>query len=98
MATASSPIPDILEKLHIEPANSGACYGDWLPNPSGPELISYNPSTDEPLAKIRTAGPADYEAVLARAAGAFREWRMVPAPQRGQIVREIADELRAHKG
>jgi aldehyde dehydrogenase (NAD+) len=83
--------------LHIEPANSGACYGDWLPNPSGPELISYNPSTEEPLAKIRTAGPADYECVVARASEAFLDWRMVPAPKRGEIVREIADELRAHK-
>ena len=97
MATASSQIPDILEKLHIEPANSGACYGDWLPNPSGPELISCNPSTGDPLAKIRQAGPADYECVVARTAEAFVDWRMVPAPQRGQIVREIADELRAHK-
>ncbi len=97
MATASSQIPDILEKLHIEPANSGACYGDWLPNPSGPELISYNPATGEPLAKIRTAGPADYECVVARASEAFLDWRMVPAPKRGEIVREIANELRAHK-
>ena len=97
MATASSHIPDILDKLHIEPANSGACYGDWLPNPSGPELISYNPSTEEPLAKIRQAGPADYECVVARAAEAFPDWRMVPAPKRGEIVREIGEELRAHK-
>jgi aldehyde dehydrogenase (NAD+) len=43
------------------------------------------------------AGPADYEAVVARASEAFLYWRMVPAPKRGEIVREIADELRAHK-
>jgi aldehyde dehydrogenase (NAD+) len=97
VATVSSHLAEILDKLHIEPANSGACYGDWLPNPSGPELISYNPSTEEPLAKIRTAGPADYECVVARASEAFLDWRMVPAPKRGEIVREIADELRAHK-
>src|SRR5579883_571377 len=97
MATASSHIPEILEKLHIEPTNSGACYGDWLPNPSGPELISVNPSTEEPLAKIRQAGAADYECVVARASEAFLDWRMVPAPKRGEIVREIANELRAHK-
>ncbi len=97
MTPVSSQIPDILEKLHIEPANSGACYGDWLPNPSGPELISCNPSTGDPLAKIRQAGPADYDCVVARTAEAFVDWRMMPAPQRGQIVREIADELRARK-
>ena len=35
--------------------------------------------------------------MTARAAEAFREWRMIPAPKRGEIVREIGDELRAHK-
>jgi len=43
------------------------------------------------------AGPADYETVLARAGDAFLDWRMIPAPKRGEIVRQIADELRAHK-
>ena len=44
------------------------------------------------------AGLDDYESVIARApAEAFLEWRMIPAPKRGEIVREIADELRAHK-
>jgi aldehyde dehydrogenase (NAD+) len=95
--TASPSIPDILEQLHIEPVNSGACYGDWLPEPSGPELTSLNPATDQPLAKVKTAGPADYECVVSRAAEAFLDWRMVPAPKRGDIVREIAGELRAHK-
>ena len=97
MPTASQSIPDILEELHIEPVNSGACYGDWLPEPSGPELTSFNPATDEPLAKVKTAGPADYECVVARASEAFRDWRMIPAPKRGDIVREIAGELRANK-
>lgn len=97
MPIASQSIPDILEKLHIEPLNSGACYGDWLPNPSGPEVTSFNPATDEPLAKVKTAGPADYECVVGRAAEAFLDWRMVPAPKRGDIVREIAGELREHK-
>jgi aldehyde dehydrogenase (NAD+) len=95
--TATNPIPEILEKLHIEPVNSGVCYGDWIPSPSGGEMESFNPATGEPLAKIQMAGPADYELVMARASQAFLEWRMVPAPQRGQIVRAIGDELRAQK-
>jgi aldehyde dehydrogenase (NAD+) len=95
--TASKPIPDILEKLHIEPVNSGVCYGDWIPDPSGGELESLNPSTGAPLAKVKMAGPADYEYVMARAGEAFLDWRMVPAPKRGEIVREIAVELREHK-
>ncbi len=97
MHPAVSSIPEILEKLHIEPLNSGACYGDWIANPSGAELESLNPATGEPLAKVKLAGPADYECVMERAAEAFLDWRMAPAPKRGEIVREIANELREHK-
>ena len=97
MRTATYSIPDILEKLHIEALNSGACYGDWIANPSGGEIESINPSTGEPLAKVARAGPADYEYVVSRAQEAFLDWRMVPAPKRGDVVRSIADELRAHK-
>jgi aldehyde dehydrogenase (NAD+) len=95
--TASYSVPDILEKLHIEPVNSGACYGDWIAEPSGGEMASINPATGETLAKIRMAGPEDYECVMARAAESFQDWRMVPAPKRGEIVREIANELREYK-
>ncbi len=97
MHIASNAIPEILERLHIEPLNSGACYGDWIANPSGEELESLNPATGEPLAKVKMAGVADYECVMERAAEAFLEWRMEPAPKRGDVVREIAGELRAHK-
>jgi aldehyde dehydrogenase (NAD+) len=95
--TASNPIPEILEKLNIEPLNSGACHGDWIASPSGGEMESINPASGEPLAKVKMAGLADYESVVARASEAFLEWRMVPAPKRGAMVREIANELRAHK-
>ena len=97
MRTAIYSIPDILEKLHIEGVNSGACYGDWIPNPSGGELESLNPSTGEALAKVMRAGPEDYEYVVQRAQEAFLDWRMIPAPKRGEVVRGIANELRAHK-
>lgn len=97
MPTATYSIPEILERLHIEPLNSGACYGDWIAEPTGGEMESINPSTGEPLAKIKMAGMAEYELVMARASEAFLDWRMVPAPKRGEIVREIACELREHK-
>ena len=97
MPLASDAIPEILERLHIEPLNSGACHGDWISTPGGGELESLNPATGEALAKVVLAGPADYECVMARAAETFLEWRMIPAPKRGEMVREFADELRAHK-
>jgi len=92
-----SAVSEILEKLEIRPANSGACYGEWIATPGGGELRSTNPASGEVLAVVRTAGPADYEAVMARACEAFLEWRVLPAPKRGDIVREIGNELRAFK-
>ena len=97
MPSATHAIPDLLEKLHIEPLNSGACYGDWIAEPGGAELESLNPATGEVLAKVKMAAPADYETVVSEASHAFLEWRMLPAPKRGEIVRQIAEELRAQK-
>ncbi len=97
MPSANLAVSEILEKLHVEAVNSGACYGDWIPAPSGGELASTSPATGELLGRVRTAGPSDYEAVMQHASAAFPEWRMIPAPQRGEIVRQIGNELRAHK-
>ena len=90
-------IRDILSRLGIDPVNSGACHGDWLPNPTGSELASMSPATGATIATVRQAGPEDYRAVLERASQAFLEWRTLPAPRRGDVVREIGNELRRHK-
>jgi aldehyde dehydrogenase (NAD+) len=87
----------VLFRLGIEPENSGASYGSWIQSPGGAQLISYDPSDGAPIAKVQMAAEEDYDEVVYRALRAFERWRMVPAPQRGQIVREIADELRKHK-
>ena len=71
MTSVQHPVSEILEKLHIEPVNSGACYGDWIANPSGRELESISPATGEPIAKVKLAGPADYERVVNRARDGF---------------------------
>jgi aldehyde dehydrogenase (NAD+) len=90
-------VREILESLGIEPVNPGACHGEWLAEPSARELTSLNPATGEPIARVQLAGLSIYESVTARAAEAFAAWRTMPAPKRGEIVREIALELRAHK-
>ncbi len=87
-------VTGVLDRLGVQAENSGACHGEWVKNPSGGELISYSPGDGSELARIRMAGEKDYEEVVARAHEAFLKWRMVPAPKRGQIVREIGDELR----
>ncbi|HVW86424.1 MAG TPA: aldehyde dehydrogenase family protein, partial [Bryobacteraceae bacterium] len=87
---------DILRRLGVEQCSSGAHGSDWLPA-NGPELISFNPATGGVLARVRQAESGDYDRVVADAACAFSRWRLLPAPKRGEIVREIGVELRACK-
>ena len=87
----------VLHRLGIQPVNSGACYGEWIEHPGGGELISYSPIDGSELARVQMADERDYDAVVDEAAKAFEPWRLFPAPKRGQIVREIGDELRKHK-
>jgi aldehyde dehydrogenase (NAD+) len=97
--TKTNKPPALLKKLSVEEVNAGACFGPekWIFDPHGKELISYSPSTGEPIAKVIQAGPEAYERVTAEAVYAFDTWRMVPAPKRGQVIRDLGDALRAMK-
>jgi len=89
----------ILKKLGIEETNPGACTGPdgWIQDPEGSELISYNPTTEEPIASVIQATPQSYQTVASEAHAAFQKWRAVPAPQRGQVVRDLGEALRELK-
>jgi len=87
---------DTLEALGVLSESRGASTGTWL-DTRGAELVSYNPSTGEPLGRVLQATADDYEIVSRAAADAFVTWRMVPAPQRGEVVRQLGEELRSHK-
>ena len=89
----------LLDKLKIKEVNLGACSGpdSWLADPDGVELISYNPTTGEPLARIRQATTATYEKVAADSNKAFETWRNLPAPKRGLVVRDLAEAFREFK-
>ena len=95
--TEINRIAEVLEALEIEPINSGACGGEWLAALSGGEMESLNPADGSIIAKIQLAGSREYDQVVRQAAAAFPSWRMIPAPKRGEIVREIGDELRRFK-
>ena len=86
----------VLERLGILPVNHGASTGQWIAT-KGRELASLNPADGSELARVRMATEEDYETVAAHSLEIFERWRMVPAPTRGQIVREIGDELRRAK-
>jgi aldehyde dehydrogenase (NAD+) len=86
----------VLENYDLLGEQIGAGSGGEL-KCSGDILKSISPIDLQPIGKIRCASENDYEKVIARAADAFRSWRMVPAPKRGEIVRQIGDVLRDHK-
>ena len=89
----------LLEKLNIQPVNAGASTGadGWLMDKNGKELVSYNPTTGEALAKIIQATPESYEKVASAAQTAFLKWRQLPAPKRGDLVRDLGNALREFK-
>jgi aldehyde dehydrogenase (NAD+) len=96
-AETATKAQQALERLGIEEVNSGAGWGEWVEKPSGGELASISPGDGSEIARIRMASADDYEQVMRRASDAFPKWRLCPAPKRGEIVREIGDELRRNK-
>jgi aldehyde dehydrogenase (NAD+) len=90
----------LLKKLGIQEVNPGACMGPdaWIEDPKGKALISYNPTTGEPLASVIQATSTTSQQVIASAHDAFNTWRAVPAPKRGEIVRDLGNALREVKG
>lgn len=89
----------LLEKLSLKSTNSGACAGPgaWLEDPEGQKLVSYNPTTGQPIATVIQATAATYDRVITEAHQAFLGWRMVPAPKRGLVVRDLGQALREVK-
>jgi aldehyde dehydrogenase (NAD+) len=90
---------DIFTALELSETNSGAWSDDggWSKDTSGPVFDAVNPTTGELLGRVRSATAADYERILTSSRRVFDKWKMVPAPKRGEVIRLLADELRAHK-
>ncbi len=85
---------EILGKLELSEVNSGVFYGEWMPIDGRGLISSHSPIDGKEIAKVTIAGREDYEMVIKRAQKSFDVWREIPAPERGQIIREIGDELR----
>jgi aldehyde dehydrogenase (NAD+) len=90
---------DIFSSLGLSELNSGVWSqdGGWSKDTTGAVIESINPATGELLGRVRSATAADYERVIVSSRKAFEQWRMVPAPKRGEAVRLMGEELRAHK-
>lgn len=90
-------IKETLDELGISDINQGAHNGnEWL-STSGEVLESFSPNDGRRIAGVAQATWNDYEKIVDSAQQAFKYWQMVPAPKRGEIVRQIGNELRKYK-
>ncbi|MDJ0954918.1 MAG: aldehyde dehydrogenase family protein, partial [Acidimicrobiia bacterium] len=86
----------ILRALGLEDTNPGAYAAGWM-DTGGDVLTSYDPTTGEAIAAVKQATTADYEKVVSNSAAVFAEWRMLPAPERGEYIRRLGNALREYK-
>src|SRR5690349_338467 len=84
-------------RLGLNDVNSGAGFGQWIAKPGGSEVTSFNPADGQPLGRVAMASRSDYDQIVARAQEAYSSWRVLPAPQRGEIVRQLGNALREAK-
>lgn len=90
-------IQAILAQLGIKPTNPGLSTGlnNW--DGAGEAIVSYSPVNGLKIAEVSGADKADYDKLVETAKLAFQSWRLVPAPRRGEIVRQMGDKLRLNK-
>ena len=86
---------DFLDELGIEKINLGGYSEGWLG--SGNNLDSITPVDGTLIAKVKQCNSGDYENIMQKSSSIFKKWRMEPAPKRGEIVRQLANEFRKHK-
>ena len=90
-------IAEALKALGINDQNPGTGTGTQWVHSNGPVLESYSPVDGQRIAAVHQSTEADYEATMQRSAEAFKVWRNMPAPKRGEIVRQVGEELRKYK-
>jgi aldehyde dehydrogenase (NAD+) len=88
---------EFLKTLGIQEHNSGVSTGlTWLTS-SGEKIKSYSPVDGKKIGTVTAADKESYEKVMQQAEAAFKHWRMVPAPKRGELVRQVGEALRQYK-
>lgn len=97
MSMTSFGLVDAWQQLRIGSSNPGVSSGqDWITT-SGGQLASHSPVDGSLIGTVQVTDRAAFEEIIRRAQAAFLHWRSVPAPRRGEVVRQIGDELRAFK-
>ncbi len=89
---------DFLSTLGIEKANTGTATGQvFLKDSTATQLTSYTPVDGSEIANVYTTTRNQFDRVVEASLKAFKDWRMTPAPKRGEIVRQIGLKLREYK-
>src|SRR5581483_8532231 len=91
----NNPHSRLLKELDLASVNHGVFDGEWFGG--GPSLDSISPIDGKRLARVRQATASDYDRVAEKAHAAFLKWREVPAPKRGEIIRQFGESLRRAK-
>lgn len=89
---------EALETLGLKALNDGTSTGSNWMSSTGEVIESYSPVDDELIGKVTSTTPEEYEVLIKTAQEAYKTWRMMPAPKRGEVVRQIGEELRKYKG
>src|SRR5690554_4300458 len=88
---------EVFNELNLKRTHSGTSTGnEWLAA-EGNQIESYTPVNGELIGKVAETTAEQYDKVVGKAEAAFKEWRKMPAPQRGEIVRQFGDKLREKK-
>ncbi len=87
---------EILKTLGLEAVNAGTSTGLKFMG-LGEVISSYSPVDGKHIADVKSTTKEEYEHVILTAQKAYQEWRLIPAPKRGEIVRQFGEKLRAKK-
>jgi L-aminoadipate-semialdehyde dehydrogenase len=88
---------DFLKILHVETDNNGVSTGSKWIKSTGEKISSLSPVDGKLIGSAIGADKESYEKIIQTAEAAFKQWRMMPAPQRGEIVRQVGEALRKYK-
>lgn len=94
--TKSMNINAALKALDVKAHNPGTSTGSkWMS--AGKKIASFSPVDGEKIGSVSATTPAEFDEVMIASTSAFKTWRLMPAPQRGEIVRQFGERLRVLK-
>src|SRR6478609_9258089 len=90
-------IKEALDALGVKKRNNGVSTGSKWMRSSGALIDSFSPVDGKLIGSVYSADEATFEKVVAKSQEAYREWRKWPAPKRGEVVRQIGEQIRKYK-